>query len=119
MENNEFKNACIKNSMCYYFDDLAKFKDFHFNNILINEKSHENIQIYNISYKTLIGAKELHNRLNKIDGFIRIHNRNTYLVLFGLEKYDAIYNRIRYLISQTAVSHSFFSLLSKNQSRFF
>ena len=42
MENNEFKNACIKNSMCYYFDDLTKLEDFHFD-ILIKEKSHENL----------------------------------------------------------------------------
>ena len=29
------------------------------------------------------------------DEFIRIYDGNTYLVLFGLEKYDDIYNRIR------------------------
>ena len=51
--------------------------------------------IYNISCKTLIGAKSLRIRCNKIDRFIRI-----YLVLSGLEKYDAIYNSVRYLISQ-------------------
>ena len=39
-------------------------------------------------------------RLDKRDGFIRIYDENRYLVLFGLEKCDAIYNRIRYLISQ-------------------
>ena len=36
---------------------------------------------------------------DKIDGFIRIHDGTRYLVLLGSEKYDAIYNRIRYLIS--------------------
>ena len=29
------------------------------------------------------------------DEFIRVYDGNTYLVLFGLEKYDDIYNRIR------------------------
>ena len=24
MENNEFKKVCIKNCMCYYFDDIIK-----------------------------------------------------------------------------------------------
>ena len=36
-----------------------KFEDFHFDNILIDEKSYENILIYDISYTTLIGAKPL------------------------------------------------------------
>ena len=38
--------------------------------------------------------------MDKIDGFIRIHDGTRYLTLFGSEKYEAIYNRIRYLISQ-------------------
>ena len=36
---------------------------------------------------------------NKIDGFIKIYDGTKHLVLFGPEKYDAIYDRIRYLIS--------------------
>ena len=36
---------------------------------------------------------------NKIDGFTRISDRARYLTLFGPGKYDAIYDRIRYLIS--------------------
>ena len=54
--------------------------------------------VYNISYKTLIGVKPLRIRFDKIDGFIRVYDRTRYLVLFGDEKYDFIYNRIRYLI---------------------
>ena len=38
-------------------------------------------------------------RFDKIDGFIRVNDETKYLVLFGSEKYDSIYNRIRYLIS--------------------
>ena len=45
-----------------------KFEDFDFDNILIDEKSHANILIYEISYKTLIGRKPLHIRYDKIDG---------------------------------------------------
>ena len=58
-------------------------------------------------YKTLIGAKPLGIRFDKIYGFIRIYDGNRYLVLCGLEIYDVIYNRIRYLISQKAVSYIF------------
>ena len=38
-------------------------------------------------------------RFDKIDGFTRIYDGTRYLALFGSEKYDAIYDRIRYLIS--------------------
>ena len=48
----------------------------------------------------MIGAKPLRTRFNKIDGFIRVYNETTYLILFGPKKYDAIYNRIKYLMSQ-------------------
>ena len=55
--------------------------------------------IYNISYKTLIDPKPLHIRFDKIDGFIWIYDGTTQLTLSGSEKYDTIYNRIRYVIS--------------------
>ena len=53
---------------------------------------------YSISCKTLIGAKPLRISFVKEDGFITVYDGTRYLVLFGLEKHDAIYNRIRYLI---------------------
>ena len=42
MENNEIKIVCIKNRTCCYFDDIIKLEDFDLD-ILIDEKSHENI----------------------------------------------------------------------------
>ena len=71
--------------------------------------------IYDISYKTLIGVKPLRIIFNKIDGFIRVYDGIRYLTLFSSEKYCAIYNRIRYLISLKS-SITFFSLLCENQS---
>ena len=38
-------------------------------------------------------------KIDKIHGLIRIYDWSRYLTLFGSEKYDAIYDRIRYLIS--------------------
>ena len=38
-------------------------------------------------------------RFDEIDGSIRIYDGIRYLTLFRSEKYEAIYNRIRYLIS--------------------
>ena len=49
--------------------------------------------------KTLIDSKSLRIRFDKIDGFIKIYDGTRYLTLFGSEKYDAIYNTIRHLIS--------------------
>ena len=39
-------------------------------------------------------------RFDKVHGFVRVYDGTIYLVLLGVEKYDAIDNRIRYLISQ-------------------
>ena len=52
------------------------------------------------SYKTLIGTNLLCIRFDKTDGFIRVYNGIRCLVLFGDEKYDLIYNRIRYFIGE-------------------
>ena len=116
MENNEFKKVSIKIRMCCYFDDIIKLEDFDFDNILTYEKSHENILIYDISYKTLIVLKPLRIGFDKMDGFIRIYDGTRYLVLLGPEKYDSIYNRIRYPINLKSgiTDVSSFSLLCEN-----
>ena len=54
--------------------------------------------VYGISYKILIGSKPLHISSDKVDRFIRVYDGTKYLVLFGGEKYDFVYNRIIYLI---------------------
>ena len=53
---------------------------------------------------------------HKIDGFIRVYDESRYIVLFALEEYDAIYNRIRYLILSVkkVVSKMLFPFLLKN-----
>ena len=83
MENNEVKNVCIKNRTCYYFDDITKLEEFDGNNILIDQKSHENILFYDMSYETLIRPKPFPIRFDKIDGFIRTYDGNIYETLFG------------------------------------
>ena len=35
--------------MCCYFNDIIEIEDFDFDNILKDEKSYENILVYNIS----------------------------------------------------------------------
>ena len=96
--NDKLKEIDIKNCKCYCFD-IIKIGDFDLGNILIDEKPHENILVYNVLYESSIDSKPLHIGFNKIEGFIRVCNGTKYLVLIGSEEYDSIYNRIRYLIS--------------------
>ena len=91
---------------------MIKFDDFDLNNILIDEKSYENILVYKILYKTLMDAKSWSIRFDKIDGLIRVYVGTRYLVLFGAEIFDLIYKRIRYLIGVESgityvISHSY------------
>ena len=65
-----------------------KFENFEFD-ILIDEKFKENILVYDILYRTLIGTKPLRVRFNKIHGLDRVYDGSMYLVLLGLEKYNA------------------------------
>ena len=53
---NELKEIYIKNHTCYYLDDIIKIEDFDHDYILIGEKLHENILVYNISHKSLIDS---------------------------------------------------------------
>ena len=86
-----------------------KLEDFDIDNILIDEKSHKNVLIYDISFKTLIGPKPLCVRFDKIDGFTRIYDGTRYLTLFGSEKYDGIYNRLRCHISlKSGITYFYF-----------
>ena len=60
----------------------------------------------------MIDARPLQIRFNKTNGFIRVYDGTRYLVLFGGEKYDFIYNRISYFIGVKCgityvISHSY------------
>ena len=83
---------------------------------MIDEESHENILIYDISHKTSIGSKPLQIRFDKIDGIIRNCDGTRDLTLFGTKKYDIIYDRIRYLMSlKSGITYIFFTILWKSK----
>ena len=63
----KLKEIDIKNCSCYYFYDVMRVVDMDFCKILSHEKSYENILIYDISYKTSMGAKPLRIWFKKID----------------------------------------------------
>ena len=57
-------------------------------------------------------AKTLRIRLHKVDKFSTIYDGTRYLVLLGSEYHDAIYYRIKYLISKKSgiayvISHNY------------
>ena len=61
----------------------------------------------------MIGAKSLQIRFDKLRGFIRVYDGTRHLVSFGPEKYDAIYNTTRYLISQKSGITMFFLIITQ------
>ena len=67
-----------------------KIGDSNLDDIFVDEKPYKNVLVDKISCKTLIGAKALRIRFDKVDGFIRVYNGARYLVLFGVEKYGFI-----------------------------
>ena len=68
MENKKYEKVYIKNRFVNILITIS-FEDFNSDNILIDEKSHKNILIYDISYKPLTEAKSFRIRFDKIDEF--------------------------------------------------
>ena len=42
----ELKEIDIKNRACYYFDDIIRYFEINFDNILLDEKLYQNISLY-------------------------------------------------------------------------
>ena len=57
--------------MSFYFNDIYKAADFDFINMLLDENSYENILIYDLLYKTLVGAKPWNSVFKKMGEFTR------------------------------------------------
>ena len=57
--------------MSFYFNDIYKAADFDFINMLLDENSYENVLIYDVLYKTLVGAKPWHSVFNRVNDFVR------------------------------------------------
>ena len=46
---NNLKEINRKNHTCYYFNDICRTEDFDFDNVLLDEKSYENVLVHDIS----------------------------------------------------------------------
>ena len=53
----------------------------------------------------MIGPKPFCIVFDKVNGFIEDYDRTKYLVLFDLEKYDIIFDKIRYLIGLKGITN--------------
>ena len=106
--NNELKELDIQNRKYYCFDYIIKFEDFDLDDI------RNYFSVNKISCKTLVCAKPLHIRFDKIYGFIRVYVGTRYLLLFDSEIYDLIYYRIRYL---TGVESGITYVVSHNDAK--
>ena len=98
----KLKEIDIKNRTCYYFVDIIKVEDIYSGDNLLDEKSYENILIYDISYKAFMGEKPLRIWFDKIDEFIKIDNGIRYLVL-DHSRFDKICDIIKYLLVKKEV----------------
>ena len=77
---NESKESDITVRTCYNFDHIININDFDRDNILLKEKSNENVWHYQ---KTLLIT------FDKVDWYIRKYERIKYLALFcSDEKYE-------------------------------
>ena len=68
-------------------NDIIKLEDFDLDNISIDENPYKKILFYIISYKTLISAKLMRIRFDRLNRFIRVYKGARYLVWFEAEKY--------------------------------
>ena len=93
------KKVSIKNCERYYFNDIIKFEDFDFDNILLDEKSYENSLIYDMAYKTTFEPKLLGIIFHKVGGYIRKYDSTKHLEVTNSDyKNERIFDRIRYVI---------------------
>ena len=61
-------------------NDIIKLEDFDLDNISIDENPYKKILFYIISYKTLISAKLMRIRFDRLNRFIRVYKGARYLV---------------------------------------
>ena len=86
---------------------MIKIGDFDFDNILINKKLIQKYFVLWYYIQNLFSSKPLHIRFDEVDDIIRVYDGIRYLILFGSEKYDSIYNIIRHLRSQKMILQIF------------
>ena len=99
----EVKEINIKNRGHYFCDDMIDIKNFHSNLVKIDKKSHEDIDIYYISYFTIKKFNDCENIHSVNPLYLIIHcatchfkekSGEKYLIIDLREKYDEVFSGI-------------------------
>ena len=87
----ETKGINVKNQTYYFFNDMINVKNFQWNLLKIDKKSHKDIDIYYIGYITIKSYGDYHNIhsvnpllyliINKTYGYIEEKDDEKYLIL--------------------------------------
>ena len=102
----------ITSRTCCYFENIKKFEDIDFHNILLDKKSYENILIYGISCKMFMGVKPSFIKFDEGYGVSKMYDGTRYLELFGSWFYHRIFDRTNDLICgksnyKYSINHNF------------
>ena len=69
-----------------------KVEDINVDNILLDEKSYENVSVYNVLYEKFMDVISLRISFNKVNGMIKIYDGVRYLEVSNL--YNEVHDRI-------------------------
>ena len=96
----KLKEINIKNRGYYFCDNMINIKSFHSNLLKIDKKSHEDIDIYYISYimiKKFSDCENIHSVnplyliIHSATGYFKEKNGEKYLILDSTEKYKEVW----------------------------
>ena len=101
----EIKELNIKNQMYYFLDDMINIRNFHWNVLKTDKKSHKDFDVYCIGYITIkkfSNCKNIH-RVNPLylifhsaTGYFKEEeNGEKYLIIDSTEKYEEVFSGIK------------------------
>ena len=100
----QVKKINIKNRSYHFRDDIFNIKNFHSNLLIIDKKSHEDIDIYYISYimiKKFSDCENIHSVnplyliIHSATGHFKEKNDEKYLIVDSINKYEEVWSGIR------------------------
>ena len=100
----QVKKINIKNRGYYFRDDMINIKHFHSNLLKIDKKSHEDIDIYYISYimikkcndcENIYSVNPLYLIIHSVTGHFKEKYGEKYLIIDLTEKYEEFWSEIK------------------------
>ena len=101
----EIKELNIKNQTYYFLDDMINIRNFHWNVLKTDKKSHKDFDVYCTGYITIkkfSNCKNIH-RVNPLylifhsatEYFKEEENGEKYLIIDSTEKYEEVFSEIK------------------------